>query len=453
FDDFLAGLINMINPAGAAENHILLAFQNPSEMRPSGGFIGSYADIVFSAGSLKQIDVRDIYDPDGQLDLKVVPPKQLQLITKRFGARDGNWFFDWPSSAKKVIDFLEASKIYSEQSIKFSGAIALNIRVIEDLLEITGPVFLDEYDLTIGKTNFLFEVQKEVEAGKDKQAGKPKRILRVLTPIIFDRLQKLSPEKQTEIFERFAERMKEKDIMFYFKDKQLRQFFEYYGFDGAVAVLPDDFSGNYLAVVNANIGGGKSDAFINQDIYLKTSFELNRAVHQVKIIRTHRGNLQKEWWWRAANKDFVKVLASVGVNLLSAFGFEKKIVNSPLDYEKEGYSYDAQIKAVEDTFEWHPDSQVYSFKEYGRSGFGGWFTVVAGKSRTFELKYENFFQPKPDKIYQFIFDKQSGVKGGIKLDIEAPAGFKWLESNSALFQYENINPEARIIINLTLKEI
>lgn len=453
FDDFLAGLIVMINPAGADESHLLLAFQNPSEMRPSGGFIGSYADIVFSAGGIKRIDVRDIYDPDGQLDLKVIPPKQLQLITNKFGARDANWFFDWPESAKKVLEFLEASKIYSEQSAKFSGSIALNIRVIEDLLEITGPVFLGEYNLTIGKTNFLFEVQKEVEAGKDKQAGQPKRILRILTPVLFDRLQKLSPENQTEIFKRLTERMKEKDIMFYFKDKRLRQFFEHYGFNGAVADLPDDFSGNYLAVVNANIGGGKSDAFISQAIYLKTSFELNKAVHQLKVTRTHAGNLQKEWWWRATNKDFVKILTPAGTSLLSASGFEKKIINSPLDYEKEGYIADAEIKAVEDTFEWFPDFKIYSFKEYGRNGFGGWFTVAAGKSKTFELQYENFFRPEPGKIYRFIFDKQSGVKGGIRMDIEAPAGFKWLESDSALFQYENKNPEARIIINLILKEI
>ncbi|MBI2591579.1 MAG: DUF4012 domain-containing protein [Candidatus Brennerbacteria bacterium] len=452
-DDFLAGLITMINPTKSVESHLLLAFQNPSEMRPSGGFIGSYADIVFSAGGIKRIDVRDIYDPDGQLDLKVIPPKQLQLITGSWGARDANWFFGWPESAKKIIEFLEASKIYSEQSIKFSGAIALNIKVIEDLLEITGPVFLEEYNLNIDKTNLLFEVQKEVEAGKDKQAGQPKRILKVLTPILFDRLQKLSPEKQNEIFERFTERIKEKDIMFYFKDKRLGEFFKYYGFSGEVTNLPDNFFGNYLAIINANIGGGKSDAFINQDIYLKTNFELNKAISQLQVTRTHRGNLQKEWWWRSANKDFVKVLTPPETSLLSSSNLERKIINQPLDYEKEGYSYDQQIKSVEDSFEWLADFKVYSFKEYGRNGFAGWFTVPAGKSKTFELQYENFFKPEPDKIYRFIFDKQSGVKGGIKLDIEAPAGFKWLESNSAVFQYENKNPETRIVINLTLKEI
>lgn len=452
-NDFLGGLIALLKAEDNKENHLLLAFQNPSEIRPSGGFIGSYADVVFSAGNIKRIDVRDIYDPDGQLDLKVIPPKQLQLITSRWGARDANWFFSWPESARKVIEFLEASKIYSEQSIKFSGAIALNIKIIEDLLTITGPVFLEEYNLNIDKTNFLFEVQKEVEAGKDKQAGQPKKILKVLTPIIFDRIQKLSLEKQNEIFEHLTERIKEKDVMFYFKDKRLEQFFEHYGFNGEVAGLPDNFSGNYLAVINANIGGGKSDAFINQDIYLKTFFELNKAVHQLKVTRTHAGNLQKEWWWRSSNKDFIKLLTSPETNLISTSGFEKKVVNPPLNYEKEGYAYDPQLKSVEDNFEFLPDFKVYSFKEYGRNGFAGWFTAVAGKSKTFELQYENFFQPQADKVYPFIFDKQSGVNGKISLDIEAPAGFKWLESDSALFHYENKNPEARIKINLTLKEI
>ena len=51
-------------------------------------------------GERKVGKVRDIYDPDGQLTLKVQPPLPLQAVTTNWGARDANWFFDFSSSAK-----------------------------------------------------------------------------------------------------------------------------------------------------------------------------------------------------------------------------------------------------------------------------------------------------------------------------------------------------------------
>ncbi len=80
-------------------------------MRPAGGFWGSYANVILEGGSVKTIDVDDIYRPDRFLDLKVVPPKQLQGTTPNWGARDANWFFNFPDSAEKLMEFLQASSV------------------------------------------------------------------------------------------------------------------------------------------------------------------------------------------------------------------------------------------------------------------------------------------------------------------------------------------------------
>lgn len=120
--------------------HILILFQNPAEIRPGGGFLGSYADVAIKDGQIQGIDVRDIYDPDGQLFQKIVPPYQLQTISENWGARDANWFFDFPTSAKTVSNFLELSKMYEENGVTFDGVIAINIPVIQSLLEVTGPI-------------------------------------------------------------------------------------------------------------------------------------------------------------------------------------------------------------------------------------------------------------------------------------------------------------------------
>ena len=109
--------------------------------------------------------------------------------------------FDFPVSAKTIVNFLEMSKMYSEKNVTFDAAIALNIDIIETLLGITGPIKLADYNLTIDKDNLLYEVQRSVEAGADKKAGEPKKILKVLAPILLQKLGELAPEKQKELFD------------------------------------------------------------------------------------------------------------------------------------------------------------------------------------------------------------------------------------------------------------
>src|SRR5258706_15817855 len=45
----------------------LLLFQNNAELRPGGGFIGSYGLAVINKGKLQQLTIHNTYDADGQL--------------------------------------------------------------------------------------------------------------------------------------------------------------------------------------------------------------------------------------------------------------------------------------------------------------------------------------------------------------------------------------------------
>ena len=96
-----------------APHHILVMLQNPSEIRPAGGFLGSYADVTIASGTITDISVHDIADVDMAFTQKIVPPKPLQLEVARLRPADANWFFDFPSSASKTISFFNESSLYS----------------------------------------------------------------------------------------------------------------------------------------------------------------------------------------------------------------------------------------------------------------------------------------------------------------------------------------------------
>jgi hypothetical protein len=450
-DSFIAILKNQ------EDRHILLMFQNESEIRPAGGFIVSYGILTLNSGNLKNIAVDDIYNADRQMGLKLIPPRQLQGITKDWGARDANWFFDFPTSAKKVISLLEESDLYKNNNTKFIGAIAINTEVLKTLIDVVGPIELPAYNITLNSENFLKEIQYEVEAGRDKQPGQnPKRILSALTPIIFERLNQLTEEKREELIERFRDHFSEKDIMIFFKDWKLQNFLEGIEVAGDVFPLGDEFSGDYLAVVNANIAGGKTDAFTDQKIFLQSEILSNgRISNNLSISRSHSGQNESDWWYRMANKNYTRVLTPKNSRLISIAGNNDIKTGNDFSYLENNYDSDVDLQSLEKTAFFLEQLGAWVGQESGKSYFGTWFNTPAGETRELKIGYESgtVIRINEGAHYEFIFEKQSGVNGLLKYSVTAPPGYKWKESDSKIFNYETNAIKAREVVNLTLIKI
>lgn len=453
-DQFLGGIIDLLQ---SDERHVLIFFQNIAEIRPGGGFIGSYADITIKNGQLVNIDVRDIYDPDGQLDLKVVPPQEIKTMSQDWGARDANWFFDFPTSAKTIVYFLEQSKMYSEKGITFDAAIGMNLNVMRSVLDVIGPVPLEEYKVVIDSENFFKEIQREVEAGKDKIAGEPKRILKVLAPIILERMKALSEPQLQALVETIGTHFADKDIMVYAKDQNIQHFVETAHIDGGVFKLPNNFWGSYLAVVNANIAGGKTDVFMDEFIEARVDVNTSGGIFtDLQVTRSHLGKNEKDPWWKATNKNFIQIYTNPNASLVSLKGNDVKNLVSNFNYETNGYITLPQLDSIEKSKIFVNTYNTWTMEAFGKAGFGTWFYVPAGTSKTLSVRYQtpedNQTAIITGRVFTFVFDKQSGVNTRLRVSVSAPLGYTWEESESPIFTYENENPEARVTLLLTLKK-
>ncbi len=436
--------------------HFLVFFDNNSEIRPGGGFLGSYADITVSSSSISNIDVRDIYDPDGQLFLKTVPPQPLQLITTNWGARDANWFLDFSQSAAETINFLESSKMYSEKIIKFDGAVAISPKVLSDLLALTGPVNLPDYKLTIDQNNFLSEIQKQVEASQDKINGHPKKILQELMPLLLSKLSNLSGDQKTELISLARNWGGKKDLMVYFKNPDMENFFDYYGLSGKTAALPNVYNGDYLAVANANIGSGKTDIFMKQNVVLSSQVNLDGTVdNHLVVSRVHKGGNQPYWWYRAANLDYLEIFTPLSSKILAVAGGFLKKITAPVNYAAKGYQNDPAVSQIDSTtIHYLEFPSIEQFQEGDRNVFATWLQASAGQTEKFTLDYQNSIAPiAVGGSYQFIFDKQSGSTSTYDFQISAPLGYEWSEISSPLYEYQSSDADARLSVNLTLKKI
>jgi hypothetical protein len=436
------------------ETKILLLFQNPTEIRPAGGFIGSFGYIALNKGGIQEIKIDDIYNADRQLNVEIAPPRELSAITSVWGARDANWFFDFPVSAEKVSYFLENSKLFSDTGTKFDNVLAINTNVLGSFLEITGPIEIPEYDLTVDRSNFLKEIQYEVEAGRDKIPGQnPKKVLSFLAPILIDKLKNLDDGEKLKMVRILKEAANQKDIMAFSKNGSIQKIFSEYGLSGELFSIPKNWNGDYLAIVNANIAGGKSDAFIDQHIQLESRILEDGTISDtLAITRSHSGQNEKDWWYRATNKDYIKIITSGGSELISIKGNDA----SPYKYVSPAKNLirDADLEKMQNSLVYDDILKTWQEKDGNKDILGVWFNTPAGKTKKLEM---NFKQGEKITVndgagFIFVLDKQSGVEGSLEYKITAPPGYIWKESDAPTFSYGTQKISSREIIQLTLKK-
>lgn len=451
--NFLDALIPWLK--SPEEHRLVLLLQNPSELRPGGGFSGSYAEVVLKNANVRRIDVHDIAHADRELDLKTIPPQPLQALVKNWRAADANWFFDFSDSSRKTLELLEASQIYQKDDIHFDGVIGISAGAVTDLLALTGPI--DFEGRSISENNFLYEIQKEVQSGHDVGSPYAKRILSELAPSLQERLANLPEEKQTEFMRLVQKWITTKELSVYFKDQAFQRFFDGYHATGRVADLPSDRNGDYLAVVNANIGGGKTDIFMHQKVVLQSQIGTDGVLsNHLTVTRRHTADEASAWWYQMTNQNYLQVFTPADAQLEYANGgFEKKI-KAPLRYETEGYVADPAIVALEATrWEHMANPTVTSYRQSNKNVFATWSRTPLGETTTLAFDYtRHLFSPPSDGgTHHFIFEKQAGAKGEYKFEFTAPVGFKFKENNLPVFEYATNDPPARLALDLTLEKI
>lgn len=435
FDGFVS-LLSAICGSDS-EKRYLMMFQNNNELRPTGGFMGSFALLDVEHCKIKSLEIPGggTYDLQGSLNVQILAPDALQLINPRWEFQDANWFFDFKTSAKKIIWFYE-----NANGPSVDGVVAINASLLEELLKIIGPVSISGYDGVIDSENVIVALQEQAEYGYDRKENQPKKLIAELAPVVIDRLQGIGVEKYIDLFLLFQHALENKDIQFYFENADLQNMVEEMGFSGTVR----DASGDYLAVVHTNIGGEKTDGVIQDRIRHTT--EINRGgevIDTVEITRTHNGQ-DGEKFFGVKNVDFIKIYVPLGSELVYVDGFDT-IDPDLFEFVPDYLLEDKFLKEVEGDFMWEPMSHTRINQEFGKTVFANWLIVHPGETKTVTVRYRvpifykigrrtgikkqlaEFFHIgrfREPEIYSLLVQKQSGVKNQefIK-EIILPDGF------------------------------
>lgn len=356
----------------------LIVFQNNTELRPTGGFMGSFAEAIVDQGKIASLSVPGggTYALKGQLLARVAPPKPLQLINGLWQFQDANWSPDFPTAADKIRWFWSKS---GQPTI--DGVITINASFMEQLLDITGPIDMPEYGKTITKENFLLETQKAVEIEYDKEANTPKKFVGDLAAKALERVQTFGKDDWMKVAELASNALETKDIQVALSRPDEEEIAERYGWSGRLKDTP----GDSLALVEANVAGQKTDGSVEEQVVHHAEIADDGSIQDsVTLTRTHTGT-KGALFSGVRNVSYLRVYVPKGSTILTADGFQ----TPPATLFKrvdEDVQQDPDIAAEERGAVDGPHG-VSVMAEAGRTVFGGWLQLDPGQTQTITLTY------------------------------------------------------------------
>ena len=466
FATFVDDMQDIANLADATEmifggsefRRYLLVFQNNSEIRPTGGFMGSFAILDVQKGKILNLDVPGggTYDLQGQLDTYIKPPLPLQLINDRWEFQDANWFPDFSASAQKMAWFYEHGR-----GATVDGVIAINATVLERLLNVLGPMTNVEHGLEIASDNALEDLQYQVEVDYDKEKNQPKEVIGDLAGQFLEKLSALDTVDAIRLLSELNEALQNKEIQVYFSEADLQQKFSSFNWTGQI--LPIVADQDYLQVVDTNIRGQKSDAKIIQNIEHQAVIDADGSIVDTVVIhRQHTGVLGEDFYG-VNNVNYIRVYVPEGAELLDAGGFNYPPEDA-FQVPEDWYKDDLDLAKYEKPIGIHTKTGTTITNEFGKTAFGNWMMTMPGETssvyfvyrlpfkldfaqtKTTEKKWSDIidnFNNEETARYSLSIQKQSGIDSGFSTQIITPDGWTpiWqsndemnLASNGAEFE-------------------
>ncbi len=203
----------------------LILLQNPGELRSTGGWLSSYAIVSIEGGQLRELKVDDVYNAEGQLRIagkSYEAPKDMQkaLNLSKWSLSLSNWNPDFKDTAASSTYFLTQLDPGSE----FDAVISIDTNAVKKLLDKWGGITVPGESTPITSTNLderIFQLHKDFQPGESIKstflANLANETLKKIFSLNFDGLKDISDVLTSSL--------NEKNILVYFVDKDINDFF------------------------------------------------------------------------------------------------------------------------------------------------------------------------------------------------------------------------------------
>jgi hypothetical protein len=426
-------LLPLISRVGGYDRQkvYLLLFQNNMELRPTGGFIGSFGLATLKDGKLVDLTIRDVYSADGQLKGHVEPPAPIKNVLKEANwfFRDSNWDPDFPTSAVRAQWFLE-----KEIGQTVDGTIGITLNLAQKLLKITGSITLSDYAEEINADNLYLRAQYHAEANFFPGSTGKQDFLSSLARALLVKLRNPTPSEAIQIFKALRVAAAEKDIQVYLADPELESRISTLDLTGNVKpyqpcpqvyCVSDD-----LLIVDSNLGVNKDNYFLKKS-YLSDVSVTSEGEIQHRLIGSFQNTAATDTWPAGIYRSYLRLYLPPGTQISSVS------LRNPAD------STQTDITAID------------TLVEHGRQIFGFTFEVPIKEARELTILYSIPFRLDLAQKGTYLFDwqKQAGtIDEPITLSFKPPENVKVTSVFPALPQNQPFDKTNTIRYNLRLSQ-
>lgn len=304
----------------------MILMQNDKEIRPTGGFMTNYATFKIDDGLLQSdFTSKDMYSIDNALDIidatydfpDAPAPYGKYLKVERWYARDMNYSPDFVTSMDQLMKFYNMAGTITPYDIKaVDGIFAIDTEVIRELLEVTGPVTVN--GITYTPDNVVLELEKIASLQLQEQANR-KRVLGDLMEAMLINVFESDRNLWTKLIDKGIDLAVRKHVQVYLFDPEAQALVEKYGLGGRIK---EPVAGDYSMVVSTNLGGDKTNWFVNKEVNHSLEKDGNRWLRKVNIKYTYTEPTGDYALFAKRFRDWVRVYAPAGSQFIGVDGSE-----------------------------------------------------------------------------------------------------------------------------------
>ncbi len=248
------------------DHRILIISQDGAELRPTGGWAGSFGIVNVGSSGVKLESYQDVFVLPNP-PVRVEPPLGA-LQGKDFNFRNANWWIDFPTSAEAMLGFWSGAR---QQPV--DGIVMIDTVVMADLLRVLGPVTAPTQKETFTAENLLGRLLYLTQVLKGGQPDR-KNVLIELANELEKRLMSASPEELKKVAEVLGKAADAKHIQMYFTDPRAEAAVDALHWSGRVS--PPEGTTDVVAISNAMNKPGK------------VNFAMKKAIDYAVVLRPDR---------------------------------------------------------------------------------------------------------------------------------------------------------------------
>ena len=284
-------------------NHrLLVVSQDGAELRPTGGFAGSFGIVNVGPTGVQLEKYQDVYvlpDPPG----RVPQPTGMLVGRNDFKFRDANWWIDFPTSARAMLGFW---RTYNQPPV--DGIIAVDTVAMRDLLAALGPVRVPSYNETFTAKNLLQRLLYLVEVKPMSQSDN-KAVLTALAAELEKRVLGAKPDELAKAALALGKAADAKHVQMYFTNPDAQAAAEQLGWSGRV--LPPAGTTDVVAISNAMNQPGKVNIALKKTIDYRVLLQPDRSA-DTTLVLGYANTGAYPLPWSSVFRDWLRVYRAPG---------------------------------------------------------------------------------------------------------------------------------------------